>query len=171
MTTNYPLTPDQLFTLLENEAVRYEVIHHAPLMTVQDSKAIRKEFESDEGQVKNLFLKNKKGRMWLLTLHESRVLDLKQAAMDLGAKRFSFCSEERLMTYLGVLPGAVTPLGLLNDRNHEVTFYIDEALVNSALIYPHPLVNTMTLCMKTQDLMALLERHGHVCNVLGGSLR
>lgn len=100
----------ELFVLLDKEKIDYTVTHHKSLMTVEDARSIRADDESDEGQIKNLFVKNKKGKMWLFTLHENRKIDLKQTALDIGARRFSFCSAERLMEYLGVIPGAVSPL-------------------------------------------------------------
>lgn len=146
--------------------MEYRVLHHQPLMTVEDAKSIRSDEESDQGQIKNLFLKNKKGKMWLFTLHEDRVIDLKQLSLDLGEKRFSFCSADRLMTYLGVVPGAVSPFGLLNDLNHEVTFYIDETLIHHEEIHAHPMDNKITVSLAVDDLLNFLSSKGHPHQVL-----
>ena len=114
---------DELFALLDHENIVYQITHHKPLMTVEDARSIRVDSESDHGQIKNLFVRNKKGKKWLLTLHENRQIDLKQTALNIGAQRLSFCNADQLMSYLGVVPGAVSPLGLLNDTNCEVEFY------------------------------------------------
>ncbi len=161
-----PLTSEQLYDMLDQAGINYRVLHHAPLMTVEDARAIRGEHETEQGQIKNLFLKNKKGKMWLLTLHEDRAIDLKQAAIDIGAKRFSFCSPDRLMTYLGVVPGAVSPFGLLNDHNREVTFYIDEALLTHEEVHAHPMDNRITVSIGTRDLLQFLEERGYPHAVL-----
>ena len=151
---------------MNEEGLNFGVTEHPPLMTVEESRSIRGQLESAEGHIKNLFLRNKKGKMWLLTVHEDRKIDLKATAVQLGAGRFSFCSPERLMTYLGVKPGAVTPLAMLNDVGHQVTFYLGEELFQTDVIHPHPLVNTATVTMQRNDLVGLLESHGHAVNTL-----
>ena len=161
MNTSAPLSSESLLSLLDDSRFKYSVSHHKPLLTVADAQSIRADSESDEGQIKNLFVRNKKGKMWLLTLHENRKLDLKQAAMELGAGRFSFCSAERLMQYLGVIPGAVSPFCLLNDVNHEVSFYIDQALLSHSVIHAHPFDNSMTVSIGTADLLQFLKDHGY----------
>lgn len=155
-----------LLNRLDEESIEYQCVSHPPLMTVADAKAIRGQGESDQGQVKNLFLKNKKSKMWLLTLHENRKIDLNETARCIGTRRFSFCSPERLMQYLGVKPGAVSPFGLLNDVHGEVEFYIDEILMHHPVIHVHPLDNTKTVAIGTRDLLEFLKRHGHPFNVL-----
>ena len=139
---------------------------HKPLMSVKDSISIRKPGYCDEGQVKNLFLKNKKGKMWLLTLHESRTIDLKEVAQVLGAGRFSFGSADLLMRYLGVVPGAVSPFALLNDHERVVKFYMDETLLSHEQIHVHPLSNCATVTLTRIDLLAFLAEQGHVYNIL-----
>ena len=166
MNISAPLTSEQLYAMLDQAGIKYRVQHHAPLMTVEDARDIRADDETEEGQIKNLFLKNKKGKMWLLTLHENREINLKQVAIDIGAKRFSFCSADRLMTYLGVVPGAVSPFGLLNDHNREVTFCIDETLLKHSEIHAHPMDNRITVSIGTEDLLSFLEKNGCSYEVL-----
>jgi Ala-tRNA(Pro) deacylase len=161
-----PLTPEQLYRMLDDQGIDYELAHHKPLMTVEDARSIRSGADTDEGQIKNLFLKNRKGAMWLLTLHENRAIDLKQTASALGAKRFSFCSADRLMQYLGVTAGAVSPLALLNDTNAEVSFYVDEALLGDRAIHVHPLHNQATVSLDVSDMLEFLAGHGHDFRVL-----
>lgn len=160
---------EQLYHLLDSSGIEYSVLHHKPLRTVEDAKSIRAALESDEGQIKNLFLKNKKGEMWLLTLHEDREIHLKQAAMEIGAKRFSFCSAERLMRYLGVVPGAVSPFGLLNDVEGKVKFYIDEGLLGHKMIHAHPMDNRITVSIGTIDMLNFLQSQGHPYDILPSS--
>ena len=99
--------------------------------------------------------------MCLFTLHEDTAIDLKAAAQSIGARRFSFCSPERLMQYLGVIPGAVSPLALLNDRECEVEFYFDNVLLSHDVIHVHPLDNRITVTLERSALLEMLERSGH----------
>ena len=166
MNEHTAMAPDQLYEMLDAAGIGYEVIYHQPIFTVEQARSIRPQDAGDEGQVKNLFLKNKKGKMWLLTLHESRKIVLDDVAQALGARRFSFCSPERLMRYLGVLPGSVSPFALLNDRESEVQFYIDEGLLDHDLLFVHPLDNSATVSIARHDLIGFLENHGHPCRIL-----
>jgi len=163
---NTPLARDELFAMLDESVIDYQVTHHKPLMTVEDARSIRSGSDTDIGQIKNLFVHNKKKKMWLLTLHEDRQIDLKQTAVQIGAGRFSFCNSERLMQYLGVIPGAVSPLALLNDAGCEVEFYIDETLMSHPVIHVHPLDNRVTVTMETGKMLDFLASHGHGYNIL-----
>ena len=166
MNSKLPISSDQLFKILDQEGVAYQLQKHQPIMTVEDSKALRLNDGDDTGQIKNLFVKNKKGKMWLLTLHEDRKVDLKQTAVALGAGRFSFCSEDRLMQYMGITPGAVSPFCMLNDINHEVQFYIDETLMQHPVLLVHPFDNAMTVTLGREDLLQFLKQRGHIINIL-----
>jgi Ala-tRNA(Pro) deacylase len=165
-TINAPISCEVLLSLLDDEAIEYQVTRHNPLMTVEDAKSIRSGADSDIGQIKNLFVHNKKKKMWLLTLHEDRQINLKQTAVQIGAGRFSFCNSERLMQYLGVIPGAVSPLALLNDTGCEVEFYIDEILMAHPVIHVHPLDNRVTVTIETGKMLNFLATHGHRYNIL-----
>jgi len=160
-----PISSKILLQMLNVHHIRYKLYQHKPLHTVEDAKSIRSDLQGNEGQIKNLFVKNKKGKMWLLTLHEDKKIDLKKTAIALGAGRFSFCSAEHLMQYLGVIPGAVSPLGLVNDHQKEVTFYIDKTLLDSTFIDVHPLDNRMTVRLSTQDMLEFLKSSGHEYHV------
>lgn len=111
-------------------------------------------------ETKNLLLRDAKGGLFLVTLRADRRADLKALAASLGAKRFSFASAETLAAVLGVAPGAVTPLALLNPSARGVTFALDRALAAAARIVCHPLVNTESVSIATADLMRLLAEAG-----------
>src|SRR5690348_6948500 len=118
-----PLSPDDLFARLAALGIHTTTVKHPPLFTVEQSKALRGELPG--GHTKNLFLKDKKDRTWLVTAEEDRAIDLKALGTALGASgRVSFGSPERLMRHLGVTPGAVTPFGLVNDAGAEVAFVL-----------------------------------------------
>ena len=154
-----PATEADVLARLSALDIAQTTTRHAPVFTVAEAKALRGELEG--AHIKNLFLRNKKGRLWLVTRHEDRQIDMKQLGEHLGAKRFSFASAERLMHYLGVIPGAVTPLAAINDKTHAVTVVLDEAILTDTLINVHPLHNAATTALAPRDLLAFLDDVGH----------
>ena len=154
-----PATAQDLFARLEALGIAVRTVRHPPVFTVEEAKALRGELPG--AHIKNLFLRNKKGVMWLLTSLEDRQIDLKDLGGRLGAGRLSFGSAQRLMTYLGVAPGAVTPFAAVNDRQRAVTVVLDQALTAHDPVNCHPLVNTMTTALGAADLIRFLESVGH----------
>src|SRR5689334_25118925 len=120
------LTPQQLFARLEALGLAHRSVEHAPVFTVEEAKAHRGELPG--GHIKNLFLRNKKEEMWLVVVEEDKRIDLKALGELLGAGKLSFGSPDRLMTYLGVLPGAVTPFAIINDKGGKVKVVLDKDL-------------------------------------------
>jgi len=159
MTTTIPTSPDQLFAHLEGLGLRTRTVQHPPVFTVEEARALRGDLPG--AHIKNLFLRNKKGEMWLVVAEESRPIDLKALGERLGAGRLSFGSPERLMSYLGVVPGAVTPFALINDREGQVKVAIDKAVLEQDPVNCHPLANDMTTAIAPQDLLAFIESSGH----------
>ncbi len=154
-----PATPAELFARLEALGIAATNYEHPAVYTVEESKALCGELAG--AHIKNLFLRNKKGVMWLVTCQEDREIDLKALGATLGAGRLSFGSAERLMANLGVLPGAVTPFAVVNDRQGQVAVALDRALVAADRVNCHPLVNTMTTAVSGADLLRFLEAEGH----------
>ena len=159
-----PTTPEQLLARLAELGLHSRTVSHPPVFTVEEAKALRGELPG--GHVKNLFLRNKKGAMWLIVAEEDRRIDLKALGERIGAGKVSFGSADRLMQYLGVLPGAVTPLGLINDRGVEVQVVIDQALMAHDPINVHPLTNDRTTALSPKDLLAFIAACGHKPQVL-----
>jgi Ala-tRNA(Pro) deacylase len=155
-----PATQEDLTAALERLGIAAPVVSHPPLFTVEQSQALRGKVPG--AHTKNLFLKDKKSRLFLVTVLEDAEIDLKQLHHVIGASgRLSFGSPELLMERLGVIPGAVTPLGVLNDQPATVTVVLDAALVANELINCHPLVNTATITLARADLLAFLNATGH----------
>lgn len=153
------MTPQALLAYLDELGIAHVTQEHEAVFTVEEAKALRGELQG--AHVKNLFLRNKKGKMWLVTCLEDRQIDLKALAERAGANRFSFASAERLMHYLGVIPGAVTALAPVNDREGKVSVVLDAALMEYDLLNVHPLVNTMTTAISPGDLLKFLEAVDH----------
>lgn len=154
-----PMTSDQLLARLAELGIEQQTIEHPPVFTVEEAKALRGKLRG--AHVKNLFLRNKKGRMWLLSCLEDREIDLKALGERLEAGRLSFGSAERLMSYLGVRPGSVTALAVINDRTHAVQLVLDRALTEIDPVNLHPLVNDRTTALRPAGLLAFCRSAEH----------
>lgn len=163
-----PATSEQLFARLEDLGIRATTVRHPPVFTVEEAKALRGNLPG--GHIKNLFLRNKKEEMWLVVAAEDRIIDLKALGERIGAGRLSFGSPERLMRYLGVVPGAVTPFAVINDRGGNVKIVIDQAVLAADPVNCHPLTNDMTTAISPTDLLRFVRACGHEPDVmdLGG---
>lgn len=163
--TASPLTDADLFAKLDAMGIRHETVEHAPAFTVNEAQNLRGEL--DGAHIKNLFLRDKKKNIWLVTVLEEREVDLKRLRGVLGAKgNLSFGSPELLMECLGVIPGAVTPLGIVNDRAGRVSVVLDQGILDHGLANVHPLRNDRTTRIASQDLVTLLEAEGHQPTIL-----
>jgi Ala-tRNA(Pro) deacylase len=155
-----PATPQDLFDTFDALGIRVATHDHAPLFTVEESKALRGSIPG--GHSKNLFLKDRDGRLFLLVAEEVTRVDLKNLHLKIGARgRLSFGAPDLLEAVWGVQPGAVTPFGALNDRDGRVTVLLDPHLMAHGDINFHPLVNTRTTTIRAQDLIAFLRATGH----------
>ena len=155
-----PATPDDLFALLDRLAIAHPTVSRRPLFTVEELRALRGQIAG--GHTKNLFLKDKKGALFLVTALEDATIALNALHRRLGASgRFSFGSPDLMRETLGIEPGAVTPLAAINDAAGRVTVVLDKALMAQAIINCHPLRNTMTTSIAREDLVRFLEATGH----------
>lgn len=155
-----PLSRDELLARLEELGIEASTIDHPPLFTVEDSQALRGDIAG--GHTKNLFLKDKKGRIFLVVVEEETRVDLKSLHVPLGASsRLSFGSAELLEEVLGVKPGAVTAFGPVNDAAGRVTVVLDAELMREEFVNCHPLVNTSTTTLRSADLLRFLRSTGH----------
>ena len=149
-----PATPTDIETRLSDLGISHSTISHPPMRTVEDSRHYRNGVPG--GYSKNLFLRNKKGRMWLVTLLEDRQVDLRELGQRIGAGRVSFASPQRLMHHLGVVPGAVTPFAVINDQTGSVTLVVDKALLDRDPLHFHPCDNSMTTTVNAEGLLKFL---------------
>ena len=139
--------------------IAYVMHRHPPLRTVEDSKAYRGNMPGLH--IKNLFLRDRKKRNFLLVVEEDRQIDMKSINQKIGCERLSFGSAERLFELLGVRPGAVSPLTLINDPDQKVHLALDIALRTNEMVYAHPLVNDMTLGIQGPHLQQFFAYTGH----------
>ncbi|MGE4218702.1 MAG: prolyl-tRNA synthetase associated domain-containing protein [Alphaproteobacteria bacterium] len=151
---------DALFARLDALGIRHSTMQHAAVFTVEESRSVRGRLPG--AHVKNLFLRDKKRRMWLLTALEHRAIDLKDIRRRIGASgSLSFGSPELLMEMLGVTPGLVTPFGVINDRAGAVTMLLDKGVLEQDPVHAHPLRNDMTTALSPGDLLRFLEAENH----------
>jgi Ala-tRNA(Pro) deacylase len=135
------------------------VFEHPPVFTVDDARALRGEIAG--GHCKNLFLKDKKGEIWLVVCLEEADIDLKRLPARIGAARLSFGRPELLGEVLGVEPGSVTPFALINDIAHRVNVVLDAEMMRHEVLNYHPLVNSATMSIRACDLMRFIRACGH----------
>ena len=153
------LDPQQLFARLDQLGIAHRTVEHPPVFTVEEAKALRGNLPGHH--IKNLFLRNKKEEMWLVVALEDRAIDLKRLGDVLGAGRLSFGSADRLKRTLGVEPGSVTPLSLVNDEARAVRLVVDRGVADGGPVNAHPLVNTMTTALAPADLLRFFDAIGH----------
>ena len=153
-------SPAELFATLDRLGIAHRTVNHPPLFTVEQSQALRGQIPG--GHTKNLFLKDKKSALYLVTALEDAAIDLKSLHRLVGASgRFSFGRADEMRETLGVEPGAVTPFGAINDTTGRVAVVLDATLMTHAEINAHPLTNTMTTTVARDDLIKFLRATGH----------
>lgn len=150
----------KVYEALEKLDISYTRHEHPPVYTVEEAE--RHWTEITGVHCKNLFLRNKKGnRHYLVILEASKAADLKALNNTLGEDRLSFASGERLMRYLGLEAGAVSPFGLIHDKDNHVQVVIDEDLKKADALNFHPNVNTATVCLSFADFEKFLAWSGN----------
>ncbi len=159
-----PTSAAQLFARLDELGLDHHTVEHPPVFTVAEAKAHRGSLTGTH--IKNLFLRNKKKRMWLVVAKEDRSIDLKALGKRIGAGHVSFGRPERLMQHLGVEPGSVTPFALINDVSRQVQPVLDARIFDADPIHAHPLRNTMTTAIGGDDLLTFIRACGHEPQIL-----
>ena len=155
-----PLTPQQLLEQLAALGIEASTVEHEPVFTVAESRPVKARIPGAHS--KNLFVKDKKGRLFLITAQDETPIDLKRAHEAIGASgRLSFGSADQLREVLGIEPGSVTPFAVANDRAGRVTVILDANLMEHERVNFHPLVNSMTTGVSRDDLLRFLRATGH----------
>ncbi|MGZ8753977.1 MAG: prolyl-tRNA synthetase associated domain-containing protein [Acidimicrobiia bacterium] len=159
-----PATAESLISYLDDLGIETSTVEHPAVFTVEEARRLRGNLPGAHS--KSLFLRNKKGRMWLVVTLEDRTIDLKDLGDRLGAGRLSFGSADRLMRYLGVIPGAVTPFATINDHEGVVQVALDRAMMEKQPLNFHPLDNTKTTAISAEGLLRFLEATDHIPDLL-----
>jgi len=160
-TENAQLSKSQtkLFNRFTELGIKTRTVSHPATHTVEESSAIDKDLPG--GHTKNLFLKCKKGGLYLVVAQSDTVIKLNQLHKRLGSGRLSFGKAELLKEVLGVEPGSVTPFALINDREALVQVVLDERMMEHEFLNYHPLENTATTNISRVDLVRFIEACGH----------
>jgi Ala-tRNA(Pro) deacylase len=152
--------PAELYRLLDSLQIPFEYIEHPPVPTVEEAMKYWSGIES--GHCKNIFFRNHKGdRHYLVILYYDSKLNIKELEQKLRQGKLSFASDRRLMQYLGLTPGSVSPFGLINDNTRHVHLFIDRTLLEHERLSFHPNTNTASLIIPREGLFRFLEQTGN----------
>lgn len=149
----------ETYEFLNKSGVNYEITEHKAVFNMDELGEVKLPYP--EFDAKNLFVRDdKKQNYYLITVKGDKRVNLKEFRKKYGLRNLSFASAEELMKITGLTPGSVTPLGLLNDEEHIVKFYLDSEF-NGTLIGVHPNDNTATVWLKSEDLIKIIKEHGN----------
>lgn len=153
------MNKEQIYCYLKQKNIWYEITKHKAVYNMKDLQDV--DLPYPEGDAKNLFVRDdKKRKYYLITVKGTKKVDLKEFRHQNNTRPLSFASEEELFQILNLTKGSVTPLGLLNDKLHKVSFFLDkELLKDPGIIGVHPNENTATVWLKTKDLIEILKEN------------
>jgi Ala-tRNA(Pro) deacylase len=150
----------ELYEILDSLAVQFEYHEHPPVATIEDAITHWKDYNS--GRCKNIFFRNHKGdRHYLVIIEHLAQLKIKDLELRLKQGKLTFASDQRLLKYLGVQPGSVSPFGIINDKEKHVHLFIDVKLRDFDRLAFHPNINTATLVISKTDFISFLEHSGN----------
>lgn len=153
------MTKQETYDYLTTRGISYEATEHAAVFNMEELDTI--DLPYPDWDAKNLFVRDdKKRNYYLITVKGDKRVNLKEFRKAHGLRALSFAAADELMSIMELIPGAVTPLGLLNDEGRKVTLYLDCAF-SDHLIGLHPNDNTATVWLKTSDLVKVIEEHGN----------
>lgn len=160
------MNKQEIYDYLKEKNIWHEITEHEAVYNMEDLSEVPLPYP--EADAKNLFVRDdKKRNYYLITIRGDKRVDLNEFRQKYQTRRLSFASEKDLMSVMGLIPGAVTPLGLLNDEEHKVSFFIDkEFMDHPGLIGVHPNENTATVWLKTEDLLEIIRQHGNTVQVV-----
>lgn len=160
------MNKQEIYDFIKNKNIWYEITEHKAVFNMDELSEI--EIPYPEYDAKNLFVRDDKKRNYYhITVKGNKRIDLKEFRNDNNTRPLSFASEQDLMSIMNLIAGSVTPLGLLNDNELKVIFYLDKDFLNDKqIIGVHPNDNTATLWLKVTDLIDIIKEHGNQVNVV-----
>jgi Ala-tRNA(Pro) deacylase len=158
------MNKEETLAVLNRNGIEFELFEHPAIFNMEEAAEINLPWPQDEA--KNLFVRDdKKRNYYLITVKGDKRVDLKEFRKQNGLRALSFCSADDLFQILGLEPGSVTPLGLLNDHEHKVTLFLDSAFEDE-IIGVHPNDNTATVWLQSKDLIGIIEEYGNIVKVV-----
>lgn len=151
-------TKADLFAFLDAHGIEHSTLDHPAVFRVGEGEDIKAGLPG--AHTKNLFLKDGKAQLWLISAKDTTRIDLKRLPDVIGSARLSFGNEQLMVETLGVTPGSVTAFGLINDLEHRVRFVLDRALAEAETVNFHPLTNTATTAVSGEGFRQFLEAVG-----------
>lgn len=160
------MNKQEIYDFIKNKNIWYEITEHQAVFNMEELSKIKLPYP--EYDAKNLFVRDdKKRNYYLITIKGNKKIDLKKFQQQNNTRRLSFASKDDLLNIMNLYPGSVTPLGLLNDQELKVIFYLDEELLrNKQIIGVHPNDNTATIWLKVPDLIKIIKEHGNQVNII-----
>ena len=160
------MNKQEIYDFIKSRDIWYEITEHEAVFNMEELSKI--EVLYPEYDAKNLFIRDdKKRNYYLITIKGKKRINLKEFQKKNNTRNLSFASTNDLMSIMGLKPGAVTPLGLLNDKELKVKFYIDEeCMKDKHIIGVHPNDNTATIWLKVEDLIEIIQEHGNEVNIV-----
>ncbi len=161
-----------ILNFLKDNNIAYHLYEHQPVFTVDDKPVVTavdgvpSSAAVPKPHFKTLFLKDKNSVFFLVAVIEDKRVDLRALSDALGSGRFSFGKPEELLEMLKLTPGAVTPFGLLFDKDHKILFVFDEDALSCATVSFHPMRNDMTLVLTPQDFLKSMEKMGYIPQIM-----
>ena len=155
------MNKQQIYDYLQENSIWHEITEHKAVYNMAELAEVPCPYP--EADAKNLFVRDdKKQNYYLITVKGEKRVNLKAFRKAQGTRNLSFASAEDLMERLGLIPGAVTPLGVLNDETRSVKVFLDQdCLQEPGLVGVHPNENTATVWLKAEDLIRIIREHGN----------
>ena len=158
------MTKQETYDYLTAQGIVYEITEHEAVFNMTELDSVSLPYPDCDA--KNLFVRDdKKRNYYLITVKGDKRVDLKEFRKKHSLRPLSFASADDLMNIMGLIPGAVSPLGILNDEERKVIFYLDSAFMGGGAGV-HPNENTATVWLKAEDLVELIKKHGNIVNVV-----
>ena len=161
-----PASRADLFAMFDRLGIQTKTHEHPAVFTVAESLQVEKTVAMPGGHTKNLFLKDKKDRLFLVVALFDAAIDMKTLHKTLDCDRLSFGKAELLEEVLGIKPGSVTPFSIINDKAARVTIVLDATMMEEPLLNYHPLENTATTAIARNDLLRFIRATGHEPKIL-----
>lgn len=160
------MNKQEIYDFIKSKNIWHEITEHKAVFNMNELSEI--EVPYPEYDAKNLFVRDdKKRNYYLITVKGDKRVDLKEFRRQNNTRPLSFASEQELMNIMNLIAGSVTPLGMLNDKELKVAFYLDKEFLNGKqIIGIHPNENTATLWLKVEDLISIIKEHGNEVNIV-----